>query len=127
MGSAPSLDLPDARPGRRPAGAVAADAALCRSIECAAAAVFAVPLTQLRAPTRGAPRVALARQAAMYLAHVTFALSHRRIATLFRRERTTVAHACRTVEDRRDEVWLEARLRRLEAVVSREAEVSHGH
>jgi chromosomal replication initiation ATPase DnaA len=39
----------------------------------------------------------------MYLAHVAFGLSFTDIGRLFARDRTTVAHACRLIEDLRDD------------------------
>lgn len=44
----------------------------------------------------------LARQTAMYLAHVVGQLTLNDVAALFRRDRTTVSHACVNIEDRRD-------------------------
>ena len=45
-------------------------ARICWLMEAATAAVVAVPVDELRAPSRRAPAVAFARQCAMYLAHV---------------------------------------------------------
>ena len=42
------------------------------------------------------------RQIAMYVCHVALSISVDDIATSFGRERSTVAHACHLVEDRRD-------------------------
>jgi hypothetical protein len=65
---------------------------------------FALGLNDdLMSPTRGAPQAALARQIAMYLAHVGFGMSLSRVAVAFGRDRSTVAHACHLVEDRRDD------------------------
>lgn len=47
--------------------------------------------------------MALARQTAMYLAHVACELSLTEVGLLFDRDRTTVAHACGVIEDRRDD------------------------
>jgi chromosomal replication initiation ATPase DnaA len=63
--------------------------------------VFDVEIADLRAPTRAWPQAAFARQVAMYLAHVVCGLSLTAVGTLFQRDRTTVAHACGVVEDRR--------------------------
>ncbi|WP_366408371.1 helix-turn-helix domain-containing protein [Nitrobacter sp. 62-13] len=70
----------------------------------------------LISPTRGAPRAAYARQVAMYLAHVGFALSFETIGRAFDRDRTTVSHACRVVEDSRDDEKLDRRLALLETM-----------
>jgi chromosomal replication initiation ATPase DnaA len=75
---------------------------------------FALDADDLVSKTRGPPRIAFARQVAMYLAHVGFALSFEAIGRAFGRDRTTVAHACRVVEDNRDDIWLDLRLATLE-------------
>ncbi len=75
---------------------------------------FGIDPRALLAPTRGAPRVAFARQVAMYLAHVGFAQTFAAIGRMFHRDRTTVAHACRVVEDGRDDDRLDRRLAALE-------------
>ncbi|MDO9383450.1 MAG: helix-turn-helix domain-containing protein [Hyphomicrobiaceae bacterium] len=67
------------------------------------AQVFAVPAADLMRTTRGRAGVALARQIAMYLAHVVGGQTLTDIGHHFRRDRTTVAHACRLVESRRDD------------------------
>lgn len=67
------------------------------------AQVFEVSPAALLRPTRGRASVALARQTAMYLAHVTAGLSLTTVGCCFKRDRTTVAHACRLIEMRRDD------------------------
>lgn len=56
-------------------------------------------------PSGGKSRRAHAhvRQIAMYVCHVTLPLSMEEVACAFGRDRTTVSHACRVVEDRRDD------------------------
>ena len=82
----------------------------------ATSAAFAVPLADLTASSRGESRVAFARQCAMYLAHVTFGLSYSGIGDAFGRDRTTAAHACRIVEDRRDDPAIDDLMDALETV-----------
>ncbi|MEQ9517828.1 MAG: helix-turn-helix domain-containing protein [Parvibaculum sp.] len=65
-------------------------------------------------PTRGEARIAEARQVAMYLTHITFGMSLAAAARRFGRDRTTVAYACRQVEDRRDDDRFDLMLERLE-------------
>jgi chromosomal replication initiation ATPase DnaA len=77
---------------------------------------FGLDAAAMISPTRGAPHAAYARQVAMYLAHVGFALSFEAIGRAFDRDRTTVSHACRVVEDSRDDVRLDHRLAALEAM-----------
>lgn len=88
-----------------------------------AAQAYDVPVEEIAAATRRNPRAALARQVAMYLAHVVLGMSMSQIAHEFGRDRTTAAHACQRIEDLREDPshdcqleWLEAQLRR--AVVS---------
>ena len=95
----------------------AGDAArVCRLMEAAIAAAFAVPLAELRASSRRAQTVAFARQSAMYLAHVVLGLNYSATGTLFNRDRTTAAHACQVVEDRRDDPAIDRLLYKLEGV-----------
>ncbi len=53
----------------------------------------------------------------MYLAHVVFSLSLTEVGHLFARDRTTVAHACMIVEDRRDDRCFDRSLELLESAV----------
>lgn len=94
-----------------------ASAHLREIIDPAVALVFEVEANDLRAPTRRSPRAAFARQVAMYLAHVACGLSMTEVGVLFSRDRTTVAHACEVVEDRRDDPDLDRRMERLECAV----------
>ena len=80
--------------------------------------MFEVDIRELRTSTRGSQRTAFARQVAMYLAHVVCGLSFTEVGTLFARDRTTVAHACSVVEDRRDDPQLDGRLEHLERAVA---------
>ena len=73
----------------------------------------------LRGSTRGCARVALARQVAMYLARVSLGLTLSEAGRLFGRDRTTAAHACRQIEDRRDDKDFDMLLDRLERAVRR--------
>jgi hypothetical protein len=73
------------------------------AIEQAVVQVFGVGPEDLRCMTRGRANVALARQVAMYLAHVVCGMTLTDTGRLFGRDRTTVAHACGVIEDRRDD------------------------
>jgi chromosomal replication initiation ATPase DnaA len=64
--------------------------------------------------TRRRARTAFARQVAMYLGHVVLGLTFTEIGESFGRHRTTAAHACRVVEDRRENPTIDAVLSRLE-------------
>ena len=78
-------------------------AAKCLCLEAVVASTFRLSLDDLRRTSRGEAQIAFARQVAMYVAHVWFALSLTEVGRRFDRDRTTVAHACKVVEDRRDD------------------------
>ena len=109
------LQLPRAARRTPPAYRVGGeDAQLCRLMETAIAAAFAIPVDELRAPTRRSPLAAFARQAAMYLAHTVLGRSFSEVGLLFDRDRTTAAHVCRLVEERREDPVIDAVLHALE-------------
>lgn len=86
---------------------------------------FELDQGDLLVPTRGAPQAAFARQVAIYLVHVCFGLSFAAVGRMFHRDRTTVAHACRVVEDRRYNRELDRRLSALERACRRAPGYSH--
>ena len=79
-----------------------------------AAYAFGADGADMMCATRGAAHAAFVRQAAMYLAHVAFEMSLSRVAYAFERDRSTVAHACRVIEDKRDDDDFDARIGALE-------------
>jgi chromosomal replication initiation ATPase DnaA len=87
------------------------------AIDYAVTQVFGIAGRDLRHATRGRAKVALARQVAMYLAHVGCGLSLTETGRLFDRDRTTVAHACGIIEDRRDDPLFDRALDLLEWAV----------
>src|SRR5436305_12314530 len=89
-------------------------------IAAAVAAAFMVPIGEIRATTRRTAPVALARQSAMYLAHVALGLNFTDAGRAFGRGRTTAAHACRTIEDRRGHAELGTGLAELEHALRRD-------
>jgi chromosomal replication initiation ATPase DnaA len=78
------------------------DEAAARLAAGVASYALDVPLSEIDGATRGSAAAAFARQVAMYLCHVAFELSLARVASAFGRDRSTVAHACHLIEDRRD-------------------------
>jgi chromosomal replication initiation ATPase DnaA len=86
-------------------------------IETAVTRVFGVPHDDIEQPTRGRKKVALARQAGMYLAHVVCGLSLKDAGRLFHRDRTTAAHACSVIEDRRDDPVFDRVMQLLEWII----------
>jgi chromosomal replication initiation ATPase DnaA len=89
-------------------------------IEQAIIDVFEIRAADLRGRDRGPARIAFARQCAMYVAHVTFGRSYSEAGRLFGRDRTTAAHACRIVEDRRDDPDTDAIVRLIECLAQDE-------
>ncbi len=77
---------------------------------------FGITPQLVLAPGRGVRHVARARQVAMYLAHVDYGLDFAAVGRAFHRDRTTVAHACQVVEDRRDNAWFDRRVTALERI-----------
>lgn len=85
-----------------------------RVLEQAVAQAFDVAPDELWSHKRGSPAAAFARQVAMYLAHVGCGLTLTEVGRLFARDRTTVAHACGLVEDRREAAPFDRALELLE-------------
>lgn len=86
-------------------------------VETSVVTVFGISREHLGSVSRGRARVALARQVAMYLCHVAFRLSLTDVGRIFRRDRTTVSHACGVVEDLRDDPRFDRVLDMLERIV----------
>lgn len=103
-------------PPSDPSIAAGAPDQICRLVTRCVALDFGLDADDLVAVLRGSQRVAFARQIAMYLAHVGFALSFDVVGRAFGRDRTTVAHACRVVEDGRDDIWFDCRIATLELI-----------
>lgn len=86
-------------------------------IEVTIAAAMNLPFEELGAKTRRTAPVAFARQISMYCAHVTFGWSLTEAGAIFNRDRTTASHACRLVEDRRDEPAIDRMIETIEAAL----------
>jgi hypothetical protein len=95
------------RDGRERRQALERTRGRCRHLECVVARTFGFEVADLRGASRGHAPIAFARQVAMYVAHVWFGLSLSEVGRSFGRDRTTVAHACRVVEERRDDPGLD--------------------
>ena len=74
-----------------------------------------VPAGEINAPKRVSNTAVRARQLAIYLTHITFHWSLNRVAYAFGRDRTTCGHACRKIEDLREDAAFDRRLAELEA------------
>jgi chromosomal replication initiation ATPase DnaA len=84
-----------------------------------AAHAYGLSSAAVASRARGDSKVSRARQVAMYLAYVVLDLTTRQIAKAFRRDHSTVSHACRLIEEAREDPnidrtmdWLETLLRR---------------
>ena len=116
---------------RRPAGKILpfrrrrSDPEGERVLELVAAA-RGVTKAQLLQPGRGTGDIALSRQLAMYLMHVSLQRIYSEVGVFFERDRKTVSYACSVIEDRRDDPAFEAELQRLEAELAADRkEVGH--
>jgi chromosomal replication initiation ATPase DnaA len=89
----------------------------CRFIETLVATALGIRLAELRGRSRGRAAAAFARQTAMYLAHVHLGITLSEVGRTFGRDRTTVAHACAKIEDRRDDPKFERVLACLETAL----------
>lgn len=79
-----------------------------------AASASGVAASEVVSSRRLSRRVSTARQIGMYLAHTAAGLPLTKVAAYFGRDRTTAAHACRLIEDRRDDRAFDAELSELE-------------
>jgi len=86
-------------------------------IERTVADVFDIDPRLLRMPTRGQFRISLARQVCMYIAHVASGMSLTEVGRMWERDRTTAAHACTVVEERRDDAEFNRAIDLIELVV----------
>ena len=89
----------------------------CRLSIATLSAVTKTTEQELQSHSRSSAEIALARQTAMYLAHTKFGISYGEVGDFFHRDRSTVAHACRLVEDRRDNYEFDRSLSRMENLV----------
>lgn len=87
----------------------------------------ATPRDAMRKPSRGEANIARARQIAMYLCHVTYGYSLAKVGVLFGRDKSTVGHAVRQVEDLRDEDVFETWMRDLETALEANARLCAQH
>lgn len=91
--------------------------AICDGVIDIAAALFNVSGRELRHPGRTILEISRVRQVAMYVAHVSLSLSMRDVGIGFGRDRTTVLHACHTIEDLRDDAEFDSIVATVERVI----------
>ena len=115
---------PEPAPSRPGGGKEKAAAAACLArrrrdtvVRCVAAAL-GVPMRDIRGARRGTARQVEARQIGIYLLHVVFSVPLNVTGPLFGKDRTTAAHACQRIEERRDDAAFDAFMHDLELAVS---------
>lgn len=101
------------KPGRKPT-LTSEQSARCRAIVGIVARDTGIPVDAFVAASRCGVKTARARQLAMYLCHVLAGLTMTQVGLFFRRDRTTVAHACALIEDARDDRPMDSRIQALE-------------
>jgi chromosomal replication initiation ATPase DnaA len=77
--------------------------AAAHALAAMVAAAFRVGSERLKEPQRGSAEVALARQVAIYLLRTRLHMSYEEAGACFARDRTTAAHACYRIEERRED------------------------
>lgn len=98
-------------------GAVPFRDAACGLCERTVSVALGVPLEMMKVKTRSTADVALARQIAMYLSNTSFNIICTEVGLYFKRDRTTVAHACRLIEDKRELPDFDLMICQLEALL----------
>ncbi len=106
------MGMDEARAGK--AAPTIGDWIVAESINLAAEAVN-IPAGEITSPVRERAKAAFARQIAIYIAHCTGRIPMGELAAIFKRDRSTVAHAVAAIEDRRDDPFFSAQLDLLEA------------
>lgn len=99
---------------RTTAGAIA----LCDAIIDLTAIFFNVSSRDLRSSGRTPNPVSRVRQIGMYVGHVTLGLKMTEVGAGFGRDKSTVVHACHTIEDMRDDEDFNVIVSRVESLVT---------
>jgi chromosomal replication initiation ATPase DnaA len=107
------FELPAVRERRREREAQAAASFIAALV----ASAFGLDQATILDQARGSAAAAFARQVAVYLAQTRLDLSYAAAGYLFGRDRTTARHACHLIEERRENVALDATLDCLERAV----------
>ncbi|WP_416878647.1 helix-turn-helix domain-containing protein [Litorimonas sp.] len=80
----------------------------------AVALEFGIAEPDLIDPPCASPHLRFTRQLAMYLTHIVYELNPTHIARIFLKDRSTVAHALKVIEDCREDAVLDMKIIRLE-------------
>lgn len=90
------------------------DFARAQLVMAAVALEFGIPDVEVYSRTKGNSRSSFARQIAMYLTHIVYEINLSRVARTFSRDRSTASHACKVVEESRDDPIIDEKIQRLE-------------
>lgn len=90
----------------------------CDGIIDLLAIFFNVSGRQLRSASRTALSIARVRQIGMYIAHVTLGMKMTAVGAGFGRDKSTVVHACHTIEDMRDDEEFDRIVARVERLIA---------
>ena len=101
---------------RKP-GPMADQEVAARFVAAVVGSALRVPPNEVRECHRGKAAVAFARQVAIYVSHTRLGFDYTTAGCAFGRDRTTAAHAVRTVEGRREDPVIDAILDYLERAV----------
>ena len=66
---------------------------------------------------RGDANISRARQIAIYLMHTSLSFTYGEVSRIYGRDRTTIAHSCKVVEDLRDDPVFDGWIEQLEEAV----------
>lgn len=88
------------------------------------AAAFQLKAERLLKSDRGAVRVNRPRQISMYLMNTALSLKFTEIAEFYNKDRTTVSHACRVIEELRDDPEFDERIGEFEKTIRTVLELS---
>jgi chromosomal replication initiation ATPase DnaA len=75
---------------------------------------FGVTETDIKNPKRQGRHLRFARQVAMYLSHIIYEMNHTLIGERFAKDRSTISHACKVVEESRDDPVFDMKIIKLE-------------
>lgn len=93
------------------------DKLLATFVNQMAASAFELTSERLLRVDRGNARATRARQISIYLMHTVLSFPLIKIARIYKKDRTTIGHACRVIEDLRDNPAFDDRILELEETV----------
>jgi chromosomal replication initiation ATPase DnaA len=78
------------------------------------AQVYHIPPAMIVHGRRGRQKISTARQIAGYLCHIGFGITLTRIGLAFNRDRSSISHSCKRIEEMRDDAHFDRSLQCLE-------------